>query len=279
MSNTIPIVNPNKSQDNSVVNQLTSKPEEKKKNTRVFKLPSQGYFYPEDNALSSGEIELKFVTAQHEDILSNQNYIKKGSVIDEFIKTLIVDPKISIDDLLSGDKDALFVYARILAYGKDYEFKQKCPSCSAENTITVDLENLKFKDINFSEIKKNQTVFQYTTASGTNLVFKLLTHRDGTDVEAELKGLSKLKTALVPEITSRLRKMIISIDGKDDKSYIKNFIEREFPSKESSEFRKYVKSFMPGVQLEYEFSCDSCDFQKTLSIPINLDFYWPDVNV
>ena len=90
--------------------------------TEIIELPSKGIVYPESNPLSSGKIEMKYMTAFHEDILTNQNYIKQNIVLDKLLQSLIVS-KINYNDLLLGDKNALLVAARILGYGKDYTFK------------------------------------------------------------------------------------------------------------------------------------------------------------
>ena len=51
--------------------------------TEQVELPSKGLVYPETNPLSSGVIEMKYMTAKEEDILTNQNYINKGTVLDK----------------------------------------------------------------------------------------------------------------------------------------------------------------------------------------------------
>ena len=90
--------------------------------TEIVDLPSKGYFYPETNPLSSGKVELKYMTAKEEDILTSQNLIKDGTVIDMLLQSLIVNKDIKVEDLLIGDKNAIMLAARILGYGKDYEF-------------------------------------------------------------------------------------------------------------------------------------------------------------
>ena len=89
--------------------------------TEVVDLPSQGLLYPKDSPLSSGTIEIKYMTAREEDILTSANLIKKGIVIDKLIEALIVDKSIKLDDMLLGDKNAILIASRILAYGKEYE--------------------------------------------------------------------------------------------------------------------------------------------------------------
>jgi len=89
--------------------------------TEIIDLPSKGLIYPSENPLSSGKIEMCYMTAKHEDILSNQSYIQKGIVLDKLLQALIVS-KINYSDLITGDKNAIMVAARILGYGKDYTF-------------------------------------------------------------------------------------------------------------------------------------------------------------
>ena len=91
--------------------------------TEVVDLPSKGYFYVDGHPLSSGKVEVKYMTAKEEDILTSQNLIQQGTVIDVLLQSLIVDKTINVNELLIGDKNAIMIAARILGYGKDYEFE------------------------------------------------------------------------------------------------------------------------------------------------------------
>ena len=51
-------------------------------------LPSKGLLYPKDSPLSKGIINMKYMTAKEEDILTNANYIKNGVAIDKLLATL-----------------------------------------------------------------------------------------------------------------------------------------------------------------------------------------------
>ena len=76
-------------------------------------LPSKGLLYPEGSSLRKGIIEMKYMTAKEEDILTNQNLIANGTVIDKLLQALIISP-INYNELLSGDKNAILIAARIL---------------------------------------------------------------------------------------------------------------------------------------------------------------------
>ena len=106
--------------------------------TETIDLPSKGLIYPSDNPLSSGKIEMKYMTAKEEDILTNQNYIQKGIVLDKLLQALIVS-KINYSDLIVGDKNAIMVAARVLGYGKDYEFEYNGQNYTVDLSKTVPL--------------------------------------------------------------------------------------------------------------------------------------------
>ena len=114
--------------------------------TENVELPSKGLLYPLDNPLSSGIVEMKYMTAKEEDILSNQNFIKNGTVFDKLLKSLIVT-NINYDDLTIGDKNAILIAARILGYGKDFQIKYPHPVTGEEELVTIDLAEIKNKEV------------------------------------------------------------------------------------------------------------------------------------
>ena len=116
--------------------------------TEVLSLPSKGLLYPEDSPLRSGTIDVKYMTAKEEDILTSSNLIKQGKVIDRLLESVIADPKIKMDDLLIGDKNALMVGTRILGYGKDYDCVITDPDTQERVEQVIDLTTLEHKKIN-----------------------------------------------------------------------------------------------------------------------------------
>jgi len=154
--------------------------------TETIELPSKGLLYASDNPLSSGTIEMKYMTAKEEDILTNQSYIQSGTVVDKLLQSLIVT-KISYDDLLIGDKNAIMIAARILGYGKDYKFIYR------GEEETVDLTKIENAPLHEEVQKAKSNEFAFTLPNSGNIVtFKLLTHGDEKKIEQELKGLSKI---------------------------------------------------------------------------------------
>ena len=136
--------------------------------TEMVELPSKGLLYPETSPLSSGKVEMKYMTAKEEDILTNQAYIKKGNVLDKLLESLIVTKGVNVKDLVVGDKNALFVAARVLGYGKDYVFNYE------GQEYTVDLSEIENKPFDESKIEKGKNEFSFILPhSNTNITFKL----------------------------------------------------------------------------------------------------------
>ena len=236
--------------------------------TEIVDLPSRGLLYSEDSPLSSGTVEMKYMTAKEEDILTNQNYLQKGTVIDKLLQALIVDKKINYSDLLIGDKNALLVAARILGYGKDYEFTYQ------GEKVHVDLSAISNKPFDESKFEKGKNNFEYTTsATGDTLTFKLLTHGDEMNIQREVEGLKKINKESSAELSTRLKYIITSVNG--DEASVRTFVDNQFLARDSREFRKHISELQPDVDLR--FYPDGAE--EGVDIPIGVTFLWPDANI
>ena len=235
--------------------------------TEIVELPSQGLIYPESSPLSSGTIEMKYMTAREEDILTNQNYINKGIVLDELVKSLIVSD-VKYEDLIVGDKNAILVASRILGYGKDYSF-----SWGGEE-YNIDLTIIENKPLKTELFKKGVNEFSFTLPS-TNIAitFKLLTGEDEKKINAELEGLKKINKNSSAELSTRLKYIITSINGNRESKDIRQFVDTQFLARDSRALREYIKEVQPDVDLTF-FPEGS---NEKVSIPVGLSFFWPDI--
>jgi hypothetical protein len=233
--------------------------------TEVIELPSKGLVYSELSPLSSGKIEMKYMTAREEDILTNQSLIQKGTVLDELMKSMIVS-KINYDELIIGDKNAIMVAARVLGYGKDYTFNY------LGEEYTIDLSKIDNKPFDESLITKGTNEFTFTLpTSGVIITFKILTHGDEKKINTELEGLKKINKNLSPELSTRLKYMITSINGDKDVKIIREFVDNHLLARDSRALREHIKNIQPDVDMKFNTN----DGEEAV-IPINLSFFWPD---
>jgi hypothetical protein len=248
--------------------------------TENIELPSKGYFYEDGNPLQNGFVEIKMMTAREEDILTNQNLIKNGTVLDKLLESLIVGPKnVNYRNLLISDKNALYIAARRLAYGDSYgPLEVQCPSCSEKNRVTFDLSTLENKEYDFSNLEKGANLFEFTLPfAKRNIQFKILNSFEEEQIENDIKVLSKkVKNIKTGQITSRLKRIIVSIDGDTDKGKINEFVDNELVSRDSMALRKTLKDKTPEIDLTTDFECESCGHEERLDVPMTVQFFWPE---
>ncbi len=238
--------------------------------TEVIDLPSKGYLYTPGTQLATGQIEMKYMTAREEDILTNQNYLQKGIVIEKLLQSLIVSD-INYDELLVGDKNAILIAARILGYGKDYTFTY------GGKELTVDLTTLENKPLKEELFAERKNEFMYTLpATGRTISFKLLTHRDEQNIEQELKGLQRVNKEANPEMSTRLKYIITSVDGDRNVSTIRSFVDNELLARDARALREHIKDMQPDVNTTiYPEGGPDAGFE----IPFGVTFLWPDARI
>ena len=242
--------------------------------TEMVSLPSKGLLYPKDSPLAKGEIEMKYMTAREEDILSNVNFLRQGTVIDKLLQSLIIT-SINYDELLIGDKNAILVAARVLGYGKDYPFKYTNDR-GQEIEAVVDLSLVKEKKLDASLFKEGINEFTFSLPkSGNVITFKLLTHGDEKKIEQEIKGLQKINPNNSYDVTTRLKYMITSINGDRDQKALRDFVDNYLLATEARSFREHYAKITPDIELKY-YPTDENYTGEGINVPVSINFFWPD---
>lgn len=243
--------------------------------TETVTLPSKGLVYPETSPLAKGEIEMRYMSAKDEDILTNINFIRQGIAIDKLLKSLITSP-IDIDDLVIGDKNAVLFAARIVGYGKDYSFKFKNESLGREDEYTVDLTTLKEKTLDESLFTKGKNEFNFQLPfSKVTVTFRLLTHGDEQKIDKEIKGLEKVNSQGSYDITTRLKHTIVAVNGDSDLANVREFCENML-ARDVKALREHISKIMPDVDLKIDATKSNGDVVEGVDLPIGVNFFWPD---
>tara|TARA_R100000900_G_scaffold138258_1_gene117173 strand:- start:514 stop:1365 length:852 start_codon:yes stop_codon:yes gene_type:complete len=247
--------------------------------TEFVDLPSKGN-YPETHPLHGKEvIEMRFMTAKEEDILSSQTLLKKGLAIERMLDSLIMNKAIKAQDLLVGDRNALIIAARISGYGANYKTQIGCPSCGTRTHFDFDLTNQKIHESSESEqlnLKKlpNGNFTTKMPYSGFNIEFKLL---DGKDEQMLTKLAADKKKRKMTEtiLTDQFKQMIVGIEGHSDRSIIARYVDN-MPTLDSTQLKACYKVASPDVKVSSDFECNSCGYSQEMEVPFNTDFFWPN---
>jgi len=248
--------------------------------TEFVELPSRGEFYAKDHPLHGQEsIEIRFMTAKDEDILTSKTLLKQGVALQRVLQNIIVDKTININDLLIGDKNAVVVAARRSAYGAEYETKVGCPACGTVSENTFDLNNISFTEPeNLEDLgitKDSEGTFSILLpVTKVDVTVKLLTGHDENKLSAIKNKKSKLSKDADFSMTDQFKQFVTSINGVDDKNQMYSFIEN-MPANDSRFLRLAYKKLVPNIDLQQHFECTSCGYEQEMEVPFTTDFFWP----
>lgn len=246
--------------------------------TNLVQLPSKGLLYSEDDPLSKGSVEMKFMTTKEENILTTESYIKAGVVIDKFLQSMVISPKFNYDNLLIGDKDQLILASRIYGYGEIYAFEVTTPS-GKKQKVEINLEEIECKEVDETLFNRDN-LFNYSFENRKgkfDIQFKLLTVGDNKKIDEKLKR--KKAGTEDTQVTTRLEQMIVSVNGNSDPNLIRLFIANDFLVRDSRAFRDYVAKMQPGPNMEVEIIDEETGDSFLASLTIGPNFFWPDINV
>jgi len=244
--------------------------------TEFVELPSRGVGYPSGHPLHEKEtVEIRFMTAKDEDILTSRSLLKKGVALERLIDNLLVEKTFKAKDVLVGDRNAIIIAARSSAYGHLYETKVQCPSCQAPNKVVFDLSKPLIIDGDLEEFEAEETntgtYIVETPKSQIKVELRLLTGQDESKI---MKMMSKNKNE--EELVSTQMKLYIqSVNGHAEAAYVNYFVEN-VPAYEARWLRQCYESLAPNIKVSEDFECESCGFEQEMEVPFNTDFFWPD---
>jgi len=240
-------------------------------------LPSEGRIYPPTSALHmKKEVEVRFLTAADEDILTSRSLLRSGKALDYLLDNCLIDKSIKSSELISGDKNAILTFLRVTGYGADYKTNISCPSCGTEIDHTFDLSKLDMKKLSIAPVSEGENRFEFETPTGMKLEFKFLTtEEDRVISEAQEKIKKATKSPIDQNVTTRLKHQLISVNGNADGSIINQYVDN-MPVRDSRALRKYMEDNNPDLVMEQGYDCAHCGYEGEVEIPISVSFFWPD---
>jgi len=240
-------------------------------------LPSGGKIYPVETGLHNVDhIDIKAMTAKEEDILTSRALIKKGTVITELIKSCVVDKTLDVDDMISGDRNALMTAIRITGYGSEYQAECECPACGEKGKGDFALTELPMKELEIHPVAEGANLFEFVLPLTKKKVhFKFLTGKDEVEINTIMERRKKQGWTADAMVTTRLQHSIVAIENIKDRNKINTFI-KNMPARDSLALRGYIDKNEPGVEMKAWYDCPSCMESSEVRLPIGASFFWPD---
>jgi hypothetical protein len=244
--------------------------------TEFVDLPSKGKFYPSTHPLyNKEEVEIKFMTAKEEDILTNKSLLRKGVAIDRMLQSLLVQDGLKLDTMLTGDKNAVLLASRISAYGEDYKVSVTCPSCEERQKVEIDLTSFDVKEVDDEILQEVQQTERGTfifslPRSKMQVEFRLLTAGDESEIAQEL--IKKKETA--GSSIKQMKRVVVSVNGETNPSVVTRALENMIAS-DARSFRNAIRGLTPDVDMKQHFNCESCGHDEDMEVPLTAEFFWP----
>lgn len=244
--------------------------------SEMVPIPSGGKVYPAGSPLHLKDtVEIRPMTAREEDILTSRALIKKGTVVNELIKSCLIDRSINVSDMLLGDRNALMVAVRITGYGPDYTAEIQCGECQAKNEQVFNLAELPIKRLELEPVIEGANLFEFLLPHTKKKVrFKFTTGRDEEEQNVTQEKQKKMGMQTESNVTTSLHQSIVSIDGVEDRFKISNFI-KMMPARDSLALRNYIRDSEPGLTMKQEVACPSCGHSEEVNMPLGVTFLWP----
>lgn len=240
-------------------------------------LPSRGLVYRTDSPLyGRSEINIKGMTTQEEDILMSRALIKKGTVIQELIRSCLMEPGVTVNDLLAGDRNALMVAIRITGYGPEYAPSVVCPSCELRQEFSINLTDLEVKYLTLEPVLPGENQFQFKLPNSKETVtFRFLTGKEEEEITTLMENKKKRGIANDNVVSTRLFFSILAIDGDTDRTRISKRISY-MQARDSNALRTFIDRQEPGIDMKHPFECKQCGHTEVLHVPMGPTFFWPN---
>ena len=247
--------------------------------TEFVDLPSRGRFYAVDHPFHAKEtIEIRYMTAKDEDILTNQTLLRKGVALEKLLQNILSNNEVDPSTLLIGDRNAIIIAARSTGYGPVYATAVDCPGCGEKVTYDFNLNEVRIttgEDVDDKEIVETDdgTFVVKLPLTKVDAEMRLLTGKD--EVETARSTQNKKDPIFDNILTSQLERVIVSLNGETDRNVINKFIEL-MPAYDSRYLREAHAAVTPAIDLAQAFECSSCNHEQKMAVPFTVDFFWPN---
>lgn len=148
----------------------------------IIPLPSNGQCYKHKKS----RIPVAYLTASDENLIASPNMYRDGKLLDVILQRKILDKDFKVDELCSGDRDAIILWLRATSYGEDYPIVATNPDNGKQYNVSVNLSEFKYFDF---DLKSDENaVFEYTADNGDKIGLKFLTKSDEEELRNRLLG-------------------------------------------------------------------------------------------
>lgn len=234
----------------------------------VIHLPSGGNFYP--NKKSS--LYVRYLTGIEENMFTSPGVFESDYFDTMILDSVVMDKDVNVNELLSCDKQAIYLFLRLTSFGDKYPLLITCPKCGQTGETSFRISEIEAKDVIAQPNENGQFHFVMPKMKIDDkpviISFKPLTVINEQDIARELKsGIGKVNKAT----STKYRYQIQAINDISDKSVIAKMITK-FPIKDSAALKEYMEMVEPGIDSNVNLKCKNCQQFTREKIVIDSSF-------
>lgn len=258
----------------------------------LIPLPSKGVFY-KFGFKNLEYLQVRQLDYTDEDILTTQSYFENGTLFNELLKNVIVDPnEFKASSLMPVDRETILFWLRSTAFGNDFEISYKCPieKCKHEHPVHWDLGKLEipaYPEALFEELQLNGEIKIETPILKIKVFITVPSIGQSTETEKLLqqkKAASKSTKDFYG--TGVLRLLVSGVEVENNKilrkgDEIMNYFSKvKLPLSDA----RYIRKKSEEINLRYDTKqlvvCPNCKFEQEVELPVlNPAFFWPESGV
>lgn len=217
----------------------------------VLPLPSKGQCYPKNSPLRCGRVPVAYLTAADENIIASPNVYRDGKLLDIILDRKVLDKRINVNDLCSGDKDAIILWLRGTSYGEEFPISATNPDTGKRYNITINLSQ--FDYLKFDLEGDENGLFDYETNNGDSIKFKFFTSNDEetlrNKIKAQMADTNKLEILKnVNEISQTIEKIDLTDEEttmlKEDIDEIREIVGTDVVDEENESYPNVITEQM-----------------------------------
>jgi hypothetical protein len=230
----------------------------------VVMLPTKGIFY--NNKKNS--VKVGYLTASDENFLLNND--RRDNIIMTLLRNKIYEHELRPDELLDSDVEAILIFLRNSSFGPEYTLNLTDPVSGKQFEHTEILDELRVNDTEHKPDNNGCFVVKLPK-TGSTVKIKPITFFEGLELDEMAENYPKGRVA--PIITWRLNKMVLEVDGSDDRNMISQFIEH-LPIMDSKFIRNFIKNNVPSLNLSREVNAPSGE-KVAFNVSFGVSFFRP----
>ena len=173
----------------------------------VIKLPSKGECYRS----KVDRLPVGYLTAADENLITSPNLYESGEITNILLKKKVLSKDFNVDNLISGDADAIMVFLRGTSYGNEFPIVVTDPRTGKKFETTTDLSKLNYKPFNLKADENG--LFDF--------VLPL------TKMKIKFKFLTKKEIKLLKKVNEKEAQGIAAFDLADAIDKIKNALKTD----------------------------------------------------